>query len=65
MKTMLISLIVLGTLITVCNSAFAWKQEQFLITFWCPPPATDENLARAASEGYNLTSAPVEGLDGV
>ena len=32
-------------------------------TFWCPPPATDENLARVKAEGYNLTWTPEEGLD--
>ncbi len=40
-----------------------WKQKQFLITFWCPPPATDEALAQVAAEGYNLTWVPAEGLD--
>lgn len=40
-----------------------WKQKQFLITFWCPPPATDEALARVAAEGFNLTWTPPEGLD--
>ena len=40
-----------------------WKQKEFIITFWCPPPATDEALARAAAEGFNLTWVPAEGLD--
>ncbi len=40
-----------------------WRQKEFMITFWCPPPATDENLARVAAEGFNLTWTPVEGLD--
>ena len=40
-----------------------WTQKQFLITFWCPPPATDEALKAVAAEGYNLTWVPVEGLD--
>jgi len=40
-----------------------WKQKQFIITFWCPPPATDEALAAVAAEHYNLTQVPVEGLD--
>lgn len=44
-------------------TAAGWAQKQFLITFWCPPPATDENLARVAAEGFNLTWAPEEGLD--
>ncbi|MBE0536918.1 MAG: hypothetical protein IH624_14735 [Phycisphaerae bacterium] len=40
-----------------------WKQDRFLITFWCPPPATDEALARVAAEHYNLTWVGEEGLD--
>jgi hypothetical protein len=44
-------------------SLAGWTQKQFLVTFWCPPPATDENLARVAAEGFNLTWTPVEGLD--
>ncbi|MBN1442182.1 MAG: hypothetical protein JXA90_05700, partial [Planctomycetes bacterium] len=40
-----------------------WKQKEFIVTFWCPPPATDEALARVAAEHYNLTWVPVEGLD--
>jgi len=40
-----------------------WKQKEFIISFWCPPPATDEALARAAAEGFNLTWVPAEGLD--
>ena len=40
-----------------------WSQKQFLITFWRPPPATDEILARVAAEGFNLTWTPEAGLD--
>ncbi len=40
-----------------------WKQKQFIITFWSPPPATEEALAAVAAEHYNLTWVPVEGLD--
>jgi hypothetical protein len=40
-----------------------WTQKQFIITFWCPPPATDQALAAVAAEHYNLTWIPVEGLD--
>lgn len=40
-----------------------WTQKDFLITFWCPPPATDENLANVSEEGFNLTWVPEEGLD--
>ena len=47
----------------ILATAAGWTQKDFLITFWCPPPATDENLARVASEGFNLTWTPEEGLD--
>ncbi len=40
-----------------------WTQKQFIITFWCPPPATDSALAAVAAERYNLTWVPVDGLD--
>jgi hypothetical protein len=40
-----------------------WKQKAFLITFWSPPPATDEALGAVAAEHYNLTWVPPEGLD--
>ena len=60
--------VLLGSL---CSNAFAraeappscWTQKEFLITFWCPPPATDEALARVAAEGFNLTWTKAEGLD--
>jgi hypothetical protein len=40
-----------------------WTQNQFITTFWCPPPGTDEALGRVAREGFNLTWVPREGLD--
>ncbi len=40
-----------------------WTQKQFIITFWCPPPATDPVLAAVAAEHYNLTWVRVDGLD--
>jgi hypothetical protein len=47
------------TLIVLAGSAGAasgrWRPKQIIVTFWCPPPATDEALARVASEGYNMT----------
>ena len=60
--------VLLGSL---CSNAFAraeappscWTQKEFIITFWCPPPATDEALARVAAEDFNLTWTPAEGLD--
>ncbi len=44
-------------------SAKRWEQKDFLVTFWCPPPANDETLARVAAEGFNLTWTPEAGLD--
>ena len=40
-----------------------WLDKNFIVTYWCDPPATDENLARVEAEGFNLTSCPEEGLD--
>ncbi len=40
-----------------------WKADSVIITFWCPPPATDEALANVVAEGYNLTWTPEAGLD--
>ena len=69
MRTRLIILpILLGCLVASAvggpaRPAGGWKQKEFIITYWCPPPATDEALARAAGEGYNLTWVPTNGLD--
>ena len=41
-----------------------WKQKNFFITFWSPPPADDNALTAVAAEHYNLTWVPEEGLDG-
>jgi len=57
--------IVAGDLSAYANPAVGWAQKQFLVTFWCPPPATDEALARVSAEGFNLTWTPPEGLDAV
>ena len=59
---------VLATISLVADAAEpakneGWTQKQFIITFWCPPPATDQALAAVAAEHYNLTWVPVEGLD--
>ncbi len=40
-----------------------WKQDHVIVTFWCPPPATDEALAAVAAEHYTMTWTPVAGLD--
>jgi len=44
-------------------AAKGWTQKQFMITFWCPPPATDKALKAVAAEHFNLTWVPVDGLD--
>src|SRR5689334_8452376 len=40
-----------------------WVQKDFLITFWCPPPATDQALAAVTNEHFNLTWVAEDGLD--
>jgi hypothetical protein len=45
--------------------ANAWKQNNLLITFWSPPPTTNERLSVLAKEGFNLTWAPSSGLENV
>ena len=40
-----------------------WKQDHVWITFWCPPPATDDALRAVAQDAYNLTWTPETGLD--
>ena len=47
----------------VCAKESLWKQDKFLITFWCPPPATKEIITTVANEGFNLTWTPEYGLD--
>ena len=58
-------LVALFSFVTISGllAAETWKQDRFIITFWCPPPATDSNLARVAQENFNLTWTPVDGLD--
>ena len=69
MKTRWLLTVLCGASLTVQQAAASqkatpgWSQKQFLITFWCPPPATDEALSRVAAEGFNLTWTPAEGLD--
>jgi hypothetical protein len=49
--------------LSLLAGADGWQQKQFLITFWSPPPATDEALAAVRAEGFNLTWVGVDGLD--
>jgi len=48
--------ILMGCLLVMGGAVFgAWQQQDFLITHWCQPPATAENFAVLARDGYNLT----------
>jgi hypothetical protein len=60
MKIGVVSVMCLGLM---TGSAFAqntdtqqsgWTQKDFITTMWVGPPATDENFAQLAREGYNL-----------
>jgi hypothetical protein len=61
-------LLVCCTLLVLQTSyveASVWKQNKFIITFWSPPPITNEALSAAAKEGFNLTGTLEYGLDTV
>lgn len=53
------ALALVGACCTVVEAK--WQQKEFIITMWCPPPATDENLAILARDQYTLTGAGIEG----
>ncbi len=64
LSTIMMGLACLASLPTApARTAKPWKLDRILVTFWCPPPATDENLATVARDGYNLTWTPADGLD--
>jgi hypothetical protein len=44
-------------------AASTWKLDHIITTFWSPPPATDEALARVAAEHFTLTWVPADALD--
>src|SRR5258708_32817251 len=52
-----------GTGAQPIQRAATWSQKEFITTFWCPPPQTDEALTRVAAEGFNLPWVPPEALD--
>jgi hypothetical protein len=56
----LISIVLIGA-----APANAWKQDKFMITVWCAPPADDGPLSAFAEEGYTLTWATTDKLDNV
>lgn len=62
MRLSLVSILAVSCFIGICAPASsAWNQDQFLVTFWCPPPATDENVAVLSRDNYNLTGVGIEG----
>ncbi len=54
---------IFGTVLAGCGLAGAtgWKQPEFIITRWCSPPATDENLRLLVRDGYTLTTVSPAG----
>lgn len=46
----------------LCLQAYggSWEQKNFVVTMWCPPPVTDENISVLARDGYNLTSIELD-----
>lgn len=61
--TMLLVFCILFTFEVPCVEASFWKQKNFIITFWSPPPASKEALSTVANEGFNLTWTYEQGLD--
>ncbi|UCH33118.1 MAG: hypothetical protein JSV65_11015 [Armatimonadota bacterium] len=51
------------SLMASAHAQNAWKLDHIMITFWCPPPATDEALSAVAAENYTMTWTPEDGLD--
>lgn len=63
LRTTLLLAAAIGAMPLAHGAAKPWKQDRLLITFWCPPPANDTNLATVAADGYNMTWTPEAGLD--
>jgi len=63
MKSACLLVLTICTLTVCCglSEAKAWKQKEFIITMWCAPPATDENLKILVRDGYNLTNVSFAG----
>jgi len=59
----LLILVCMLSLAGFAQAAQPWKQDRIIVTFWLPPPVTDEALARVAAEHYTMTWASVDGLD--
>ena len=63
MKSACLLVLTICTLTVCCglSEAKGWKQKEFIITMWCAPPATDENLKILVRDGYNLTNVSFAG----
>ena len=59
----LLILACLFSLTGLARAAPPWKLDRIIVTFWLPPPVTDEALARVAAEHYTMTWTPADGLD--
>jgi len=59
----LVLLILVFALLVVCGgiAEAKWQQKEFIVTMWCPPPATEENMAILARDHYTLTGVGTEG----
>ena len=56
MKIRILVPFVLMLIIVSCGLAQAkWEQKQFIVTMWCQPPVTEENMAILARDHYTLT----------
>lgn len=52
-------LIITSLIFLLCCSsveAKGWKQKEFIIAVWCPPPATAANMKSLANDHYNLVN---------
>lgn len=63
MRNACLLLLMSGAVLACGNVAEAagWQQKEFIVTMWCPPPATDENLAILVRDGYSLTTVSPAG----
>jgi hypothetical protein len=60
-----VALVCLITILACAGAGGAapWKQGRIIVTFWLPPPVTDEALARAAAEHFTITWTPESGIE--
>jgi hypothetical protein len=60
---MLLAIVMIAIVVSAGAAPGRWRPKQVIVTFWCPPPATDEALAQVAREGYNMTWLGASELD--